>query len=86
MSDEIVLVGPALPYRGGIAQYNTLLFRQLRALGLATVGHSFKRQYPHGSIPAKATWTQITWATSSRVSNIRSIPSIRFLGCGPPVR
>lgn len=46
MSREIILVGPTLPYRGGIAQYNTLLFRELRDSGLSSVGFSFSRQYP----------------------------------------
>jgi glycosyltransferase involved in cell wall biosynthesis len=39
------LIGPALPYRGGIAQYTSALHRTLRTrCNLHTV--SFKRQYP----------------------------------------
>ncbi len=44
-SPSVALVGPVLPYRGGIAQHTTMLHRELQRLSsLTTV--SFNRQYP----------------------------------------
>jgi len=47
---KIALVGPVLPYRGGIAQYTTQLHQALRDRAeLQTI--SFKRQYPQWLYP-----------------------------------
>ena len=43
---KVCLVGPALPYRGGISHYNSMLFRELREMGVDARMHSFSRQYP----------------------------------------
>lgn len=51
---KIVLVGPTLPFRGGIAHYNTLLFRALRENGLSSTGYSFSRQYPRWLYPGQS--------------------------------
>lgn len=51
MSREIIVVGPTLPYRGGISQYNTCLFRELCDSGRSSVGYSFSRQYPQWLYP-----------------------------------
>lgn len=51
----IVLVGPVAPYRSGVSQYNTALFRQLVATG--TPGgscFSFSRQYPGWLYPGES--------------------------------
>jgi hypothetical protein len=46
------LVGPVLPYRGGIAQHTTMLHRTLRTrVPLETV--SFRRQYPAWLYPGR---------------------------------
>lgn len=50
--DRIVLIGPVLPYRGGIAQHTTMLHRALRVeVDCLTI--SFTRQYPHWLFPGK---------------------------------
>jgi glycosyltransferase involved in cell wall biosynthesis len=47
------LIGPVLPYRGGIAQHTTMLHRVLRARGrVETV--SFRRQYPAWLFPGNS--------------------------------
>ena len=52
-SVRIGLIGPVLPYRGGIAQYTTMLHRALRSrCDLITI--SFKRQYPKWLYPGKS--------------------------------
>lgn len=50
---KVVLIGPVLPYRSGIAQYNTQLHKALRkTVNLQTL--SFKRQYPPWLFPGKS--------------------------------
>jgi len=48
---RIVVVGPVLPYRGGIAQYNTLLAREFAGHGDHAGFFSFSRQYPQWLYP-----------------------------------
>jgi len=49
---RVGLIGPVLPYRGGIAQHTTMLHRTLRAkVDLLSV--SFKRLYPKWLYPGK---------------------------------
>ena len=43
---KIALIGPAYPYRGGIAHHTNLLARALRARGHRVDVITFKRQYP----------------------------------------
>lgn len=50
----MVVVGPVLPYRGGISQYNTLLLRACRILRTETHFFSFSRQYPKWLYPGKS--------------------------------
>src|SRR3990172_10457928 len=50
---SIGLIGPILPFRGGIAQHTTMLHRSLRSQSdLCTI--SFKRQYPRYLYPGKS--------------------------------
>lgn len=43
---RICVVGPVLPFRGGIAHYNSMLFRALKDIGVQASMFSFSRQYP----------------------------------------
>lgn len=50
---HIALIGPVLPFRGGIAQYTTLLHRALASkCALQTI--SYRRQYPAWLYPGKS--------------------------------
>ena len=50
---RFVLIGPVLPFRGGIAQHTTMLHRELRqSAELLTV--SFSRQYPRWLFPGES--------------------------------
>lgn len=50
---RVVLIGPVLPYRGGIAQHTTMLHRVLKGrVELKTV--SFKKQYPAWLFPGES--------------------------------
>jgi glycosyltransferase involved in cell wall biosynthesis len=48
-----VIIGPAFPLRGGIAQLNESLARQLTAMGVKTAIYSFSLQYPEFLFPGK---------------------------------
>ena len=50
---KVALVGPVFPYRGGIAHYTTMLYRELRKSGHQVVLYSFSRQYPCWLFPGK---------------------------------
>jgi D-inositol-3-phosphate glycosyltransferase len=48
---KIVLVGPAYPFRGGIAQYLAILYRKLKERGHQIEFISFKKQFPQLLFP-----------------------------------
>jgi glycosyltransferase involved in cell wall biosynthesis len=50
---KLVLIGPVLPYRGGIAHYTTMLHRTVMANGGTAATWSFERQYPSWLYPGK---------------------------------
>ncbi|MFA5403439.1 MAG: glycosyltransferase [Ignavibacteria bacterium] len=49
---KIVIIGTAYPMRGGIAQYNSILFKYLSEKNEVKI-YSFKRQYPEFLFPGK---------------------------------
>ena len=49
---KICLIGPSYPFRGGIAHYTTLLYKNLKKKH-DVVFYSFKRQYPSFLFPGK---------------------------------
>lgn len=50
---KIVMIGPVLPYRGGIAQHTTMLKREMAKIGdVLTI--SFCRQYPSWLFPGES--------------------------------
>lgn len=67
---KIVLVGPAFPYRGGIAETTNSLYAALTARGHEVVIIGFKKQFPKLLFPGK------TQFDTSRKDNI---PSTRLL-------
>lgn len=50
-ASRIAVIGPVLPYRGGIAQYNTLLARAFAEHDGKAIFFSFSRQYPQWLYP-----------------------------------
>lgn len=50
---KIALIGPSFPYRGGISQYNTFLYRVLKEKHEVQF-FGFSRQYPKFLYPAKS--------------------------------
>ncbi len=54
---KIVIVGTAFPMRGGIAQFNALLYKYLSVNNDVKI-FSFKRQYPEIFFPGKTQFEQ----------------------------
>ena len=54
---KIIIVGPAYPYRGGIATFNERLARQLMAEGHTVKIYTFTLQYPGFLFPGKTQFT-----------------------------
>ncbi len=50
---KCVIIGPAYPLRGGIAQLNESLSRQLTRMGVENIIYSFSLQYPDFLFPGK---------------------------------
>jgi glycosyltransferase involved in cell wall biosynthesis len=72
---RIVLVGPAYPLRGGIAQYLAILYEKLRAAGHEVHFVSFIKQFPNWLFPGK---TQIE--SSEDVIDIHPVQRFAPLG------
>ncbi len=53
MNKRVAIIGPVLPYRGGIAQHTTMLARALSRISNLSV-FSFKRQYPAWLFPGQS--------------------------------
>lgn len=66
---NIVLVGPAYPLRGGIAQYLAILYERLRAAGHDVRFVSFSKQFPEWLFPGK---TQLE--SSKDVIDVHPVP------------
>lgn len=56
---RIVLVGPAYPYRGGIAQFTDAMSRALRRRGHDVSVITFSRQYPSLLFPGKSQYEHV---------------------------
>lgn len=55
---KIVIAGTAYPMRGGIAQFNALLYKYFSSSGNDVIMYSFKRQYPEFLFPGKTQYEQ----------------------------
>ena len=72
---KIVLVGPAYPLRGGIAQYLAILYEKLREAGHEVHFVSFIKQFPEWLFPGK---TQLE--SSKDVIDVHPLPRFAPLG------
>src|SRR5688500_11045864 len=54
---KVVLIGPAHPYRGGLATYNERLAREFQNLGHQVSLHTFTLQYPSFLFPGKSQYS-----------------------------
>jgi len=57
-SEKIVIIGPAHPYRGGIAHFNESFARSLKSRKFSVLLVSFSLQYPSILFPGKTQYTE----------------------------
>lgn len=74
MSKHVVIVGPAHPYRGGIAQFNHRLAQEFLAQGYQVEIYNFSLQYPNFLFPGKTQYS--TSEAPKGISIVRKINSI----------
>ncbi|MFP5470351.1 MAG: glycosyltransferase [Bacteroidia bacterium] len=74
MSKHVVIVGPAHPYRGGIAQFNHRLAEEFMAQGYRVEIYNFSLQYPNFLFPGKTQYA--TSDAPKEISIFRKINSI----------
>ena len=55
---KVVIVGPAFPLRGGIANFNEALSREMNLKGYETELVSFSYQYPKFLFPGKTQFAE----------------------------
>lgn len=72
---RIVIVGPAYPLRGGIAQYLAILYRKLREQGHDVLYVSFIKQFPEWLFPGKTQFEK-----STDVIDVHPVPRFAPLG------
>ena len=70
MRRKIIIIGPAFPYRGGIADFNNALAKTYADRGDDVVLYSFSLQYPSLLFPGK---TQYEKDKKSIGLNIKTI-------------
>ena len=80
----IVIIGPAHPYRGGIADTNESLAQALIELGQDVEIFSFSRLYPSGLFPGKTQF--ISKEKPEGIDIERRIDSICLLYTSPSPR
>ena len=58
MKKRIIIVGPAYPYRGGIADFNERLAREFVSEGHEVTIYTFTLQYPGFLFPGKTQYAE----------------------------
>lgn len=56
-SKKIIIVGPAYPFRGGLAAFNERLARELQHIGHEVIIYTFSLQYPKFLFPGKSQYS-----------------------------
>ncbi|MEL6357393.1 MAG: glycosyltransferase [Bacteroidota bacterium] len=74
---KIALIGPAHPYRGGLAAYNERLSRAFQEQGHQVTIYTFTVQYPNFLFPGKTQYSEEPAPSDLRI--IRSINSVNPL-------
>lgn len=74
MIEDIILLGPAHPYRGGLAAFNERLARELISRGHRVVIYTFTLQYPSFLFPGKSQFS--TSAAPTDIPIIRRLHAL----------
>lgn len=80
---EIVFVGPAYPYRGGIASFNEMLATELQLQGHSIKICTFTLQYPSFMFPGKSQFSDKSAPKNLNISrDVNSINPLNWLRVG----
>ena len=71
---RIIIVGPAYPYRGGIADFNERLAREFQREGHEVITYTFTLQYPNFLFPGKTQYS--TSAAPEELTIVRKVNSV----------
>ena len=81
--NKIVIVGPAHPYRGGIATFSERLARQFQAEGKEVEMFTFTLQYPGFLFPGKTQYSDEAAPEGLKITrNITSVKPITWIKAG----
>lgn len=81
--NKIVIIGPAHPYRGGIATFSERLARQFQAEGKEVEMFTFTLQYPGFLFPGKTQYSEDPAPESLKITrNISSVNPITWIKVG----
>ena len=84
---RIIIVGPAYPYRGGIADFNERLAREFQREGHEVIVYTFTLQYPGFLFPGK---TQYSTSPAPRdltiVRKVNSVNPFNWIKVGREIR
>lgn len=84
---RIIIVGPAYPYRGGIADFNERLAREFQREGHEVTIYTFTLQYPSFLFPGKTQYsTSPAPADLTIVRKINSINPLNWISVGREIR
>ena len=71
---KVIIIGPAFPYRGGIATFNDRLAKAFQDRGDEVEIHTFSLQYPSFLFPGKTQFSDK--AAPEGIKIVRSINSV----------
>ena len=84
---RIVIIGPANPYRGGIAAFNERLAKQFMTEGNEVTVYTFTLQYPSFLFPGKTQYTSDPCPEGLRVRRrINSVNPFNWISVGDEIR
>lgn len=85
--DNVYIIGPAHPLRGGIAHFNDRLAKELLATGNQVTVYSFSLQYPSFLFPGKTQFTDAPAPLGFKIlSCINSINPLNWIKVGNKIR
>lgn len=87
MKKRIIIVGPAYPYRGGIADFNERLAREFVSEGHEVTIYTFTLQYPGFLFPGKTQYVEGPAPKGLRiVRKVNSVNPMNWLKVGREIR
>ena len=84
---KIAIIGPAYPYRGGLAAFNERLAREFSAAGHEVEVYTFTLQYPSFLFPGKTQYSDGEKPSDMDIKRcVNSVNPVNWLCCGAGMR